>query len=149
MKVILIRDDAMIGVDGVFRKVDVSDLDPTVHAIVFDTVTQQGNVKYGDSNGWANVFITDFSAYQVYVSRWTAAAPVLPPPPTPAELARLAAIDDSIKTNTLGTVTAKTITELKALSVAEWSAWFDLNFTTAALLIGFIKRLALIVIRRM
>lgn len=149
MKIVVIRDDAVVGVDGVFRKVTVTDLDQTVSVVSFDTVTQKGSIKYGESKEWFNVFITDFSQYQVFADRWTAAAPVLPLPMTPAELARITAIDDSIKTNTLGTVTAKTVAELKAMSAAEWSAWFDLNFTTAALLVGFIKRLALIIIRRL
>lgn len=78
MKVTITRDSATVGVDGVFRVVDVSDLDSTIHAITFDTVAVSGSIKYGEIKGWANTFITSFSSYQIYVDRWTAAAPVAP-----------------------------------------------------------------------
>jgi hypothetical protein len=46
-------------------------------------------------------------------------------------------------------VTPKTIAELKAMSAAEYSAWFDQNVTTAAQAIGVLKRLTLVIIRRL
>jgi hypothetical protein len=72
----------------------------------------------------------------------------VPVDPTPEDT-RLAAIDGAIATNTFGTVAPKTIAELKAMSAAEYSAWFDLNVTTPAQAIGVLKRLALVIIRRL
>lgn len=64
------------------------------------------------------------------------------------EATRLSGIDSTLKTATVGPVTPKTIAELKAMTWAEYSAWFDLNFTTAASLIALLKRLLLYVIRK-
>jgi hypothetical protein len=65
-----------------------------------------------------------------------------------ADKTRLAEIDTNIQTSTIGTVMPRTVSELKAMSWTEFSAWFDLNFDTAAKVTGFVKRLGLIVIRR-
>lgn len=62
--------------------------------------------------------------------------------------ARLAAIDNSIAAGTIGSTQPATIAQLKAMSAAEYSTWFDANFGTAATLITLLKRLLLIVIRR-
>lgn len=69
----------------------------------------------------------------------------LNPPPD----ARLAAIDSSIAATSIGATQPATIAQLKAMSAAEYSAWFDANFGTAATLIALMKRLTLIVIRRL
>src|SRR6266850_2680425 len=58
------------------------------------------------------------------------------PPPDP----RLAAIDSSIAVGTLGATQPATLVQLKAMSAAEYSAWFDANFGTAATLIALMKR---------
>jgi hypothetical protein len=72
----------------------------------------------------------------------------VPVDPTPEDT-RIAAIDGAIAANTFGTVTPKTVAELKAMSAAEYSAWFDLNVTTPAQAIGVLKRLTLVIIRRL
>lgn len=61
---------------------------------------------------------------------------------------RITALDDSIKTQTLGATQPATVAQLKAMTLAEYSAWFDANFDTAAKLIVLLKRLVLILIRR-
>lgn len=65
-----------------------------------------------------------------------------------AEATRLGGIDDTLSTATVGPITPKTIAQLKAMTWAEYSAWFDANFTTAASLIALLKRLLLYVIRK-
>jgi hypothetical protein len=64
------------------------------------------------------------------------------------EASRLGTIDGAIAANTLGSVTPKTVAELKAMTAAEFSPWFDANVTSAAQAIALLKRLALIIIRR-
>jgi hypothetical protein len=62
----------------------------------------------------------------------------------PAHLAvqaRLAAIDDAIASDA-------TVTTLKAMSNAEFSAWFTANVTTLAQARNVLERLARIVVRR-
>jgi hypothetical protein len=46
MKVSIIRPDNMVVVDGVGREVDLSDLDPAIHAIQFDSSTDKGEIEY-------------------------------------------------------------------------------------------------------
>ena len=66
-----------------------------------------------------------------------------------SDAVRLASLDDNIRTTSLGTVTPKTLAELRAMDFQTYSAWFDANFGTAALVIGLVKRLTLVVIRRL
>lgn len=66
------------------------------------------------------------------------------PPPDP----RTTAIDDSIKAQPLGAVQPATAAQVKAMTLAEQSAWYDANFNTIAELKALLKRLVLIVVRR-
>lgn len=83
MKITVIRSDAVVGVDGVFRNIDVSNLDPTIHAIHFDTTQSKGNVEFKAYTDKGNLWLTDFAPYQIYLDRWTAAAPPPFVPPVP------------------------------------------------------------------
>ena len=65
-----------------------------------------------------------------------------------AEQTRLAAVDGNIAASTFGTVSPATLPELKAMTVAQYGAWFDANFTTAAQAIALLRRLTLVIIRR-
>jgi hypothetical protein len=62
------------------------------------------------------------------------------PPASPEEL-RKAAIDQAIEADTV-------ITNLKAMTSAEFDAWWSANVTNAAQAISVLKRLARVVIRR-
>lgn len=88
MKITIIQDDGVVGVDRVFRKVDLNDLDPAIHAIQWDGVKGCGHIEFDDDLDprRENETLTDFSAFQVFVDRWSAAAPP-PRAPTPEQLA--------------------------------------------------------------
>ncbi len=79
MRVTIIADDGKVGVDGVFRGVDLSTLDPNIHAVQWDGA--KGHIEFKDRSPEQQ--ITDISAFQSFIDAWTAAAP---PPPTLAEL---------------------------------------------------------------
>ena len=79
MRVTIIADDGKVGVDRVFRSVDLSTLDPNIHAVQWDGAT--GHIEFKDRS--PNKMIDDFSAFQPFVAAWTAAAPPPPPPPPP------------------------------------------------------------------
>jgi hypothetical protein len=66
-----------------------------------------------------------------------------------ADTIRENAIDSNIASTSVGAIQPATITQLQAMTVAQYGAWFDANFTTAAQAIGLLKRLTLIVIRRL
>ena len=66
-----------------------------------------------------------------------------------AAAGRCAEIDQEIATQTLGQTEPKTVAELKAMTRAEISAWFDGNVPmTAAGIHALAKRLFIIVVRR-
>ena len=79
MRVTIIADDGKVGVDGVFRGVDLSSLDANIHAVQWDGAL--GNIEFKDRSPEQR--IADISAFQSFIDAWTSAAP---PPPTLAEL---------------------------------------------------------------
>lgn len=81
MKISIVKEDAVVGVDGVFRSVDVSDLDATVHAIQFDSVAGKGRIWFKAETDKGQADLTIISLYQVYIDRWMAAEPLPAPAP--------------------------------------------------------------------
>lgn len=80
MRVTIVRDDNLVGVDGLFRTVDLSGVMPAgVRVIQWNE--NVGHAEYYDENT-ANTLITLIAEIQPYIDLWTAAAP---PPPTDAE----------------------------------------------------------------
>ena len=79
MRVTIIANDGKVGVDGVFRAVDLSTLDPNIHAVQWDGVV--GHIEFKDRSPEQR--IADISAFQSFIDAWTAAAP---PPPTLTDL---------------------------------------------------------------
>ncbi len=57
-------------------------------------------------------------------------------------------IDDAINQAQYGNSQPATVAQLKAMSNAEYTAWFDANFTTAAQALGLLKLLTRVTIRR-
>ena len=80
MRVTIISDDGVVGVDGEFRQVDLSALDANIHAVQWDGAI--GHIEFKDRS--PNEAIDDFVSFQSFVTAWNAAAPPpLPPPPLP------------------------------------------------------------------
>lgn len=76
MKITIIQADGLVGVDGVFRAVDLADLDADIHAVQFDTSRGAGHIEY-DPEAQARkpnrpIGATAFRPYQKYVTRWKA-----------------------------------------------------------------------------
>ena len=81
MKITIVVSDGIFGVDGAFRKIDLSNIDSNIHAVQFDSV-KGGEVEYiGERN---NEKIDSFEAYQEFYTAWEAAAPILLPEPAPS-----------------------------------------------------------------
>ncbi len=92
--------------------------------------------------------VPDDFPFQPRLARWNGTSTEAWVPPPTADETRLAAIDTNINSTAVGTTSPQTIAELKAMDFPAYSAWFDANFDTAAKVIGFVKRLGIIVIRR-
>ena len=63
-----------MGVDGVFRKVDMTGVDADIHAVQFDSVRGYGEIECVQRTV-RNKPIDDISPFQFLLDRWTAAAP--------------------------------------------------------------------------
>lgn len=83
MRVTVIKDDNIIGVDGEFRPVTVTGMPEGVRVIQWDG--EKGEMEYYD-NATPNSRIDTIDAIQSFIDLWNAAAPPPPPAPTPEEL---------------------------------------------------------------
>lgn len=70
MRVTVIRDDGVVGVDGVFRNVDLSGMLEGVRVMQWDG--EAGHVEY---DWWPNERIETIAAIQSFIDLWNAAAP--------------------------------------------------------------------------
>ncbi len=77
MRVTIIADDGVVGVDGEFRSIGLGALDPNIHAVQWDGAA--GEIEW--NNPRRNEAISDFAPFQSFVDAWIAATP--PPPPAP------------------------------------------------------------------
>lgn len=84
MRVTIVRDDGVVGVDGIFRHVDMEGLPEGVRAVQWDGA--KGHVEHEEEN----TPLADIEEFRVFLDRWTAAAPPVAPEPAP-EQRRLAA----------------------------------------------------------
>ena len=78
MRLTIVADDGAVGVDGeFFSGLDLSALDPTIHAVQwygeYGEVEFKTRFEYGASVKPANEAITDVTPYQFAVSVWQAA----------------------------------------------------------------------------
>lgn len=66
MRITIIQDDGMVGVDGVFRQVDLSELDPAIRAVQFDTLKGAGHIEF-DRGALIEVDVRDEDAERAAV----------------------------------------------------------------------------------
>lgn len=78
MRVTIVSDDNKVLVGGVARTVDLTGLDPTIWAVQWYSSIGEIEYRYdfATNSQRPNARFADFSPYQVFVDRWTAAAPV-------------------------------------------------------------------------
>lgn len=89
MQVTVIVEDQFVGVDGEFRTVDLSELDPTIRIIQWKDA--KGEIEFVDES-LKNEKITNFAPYQWIVDDWTTAG--IPPEVVPPELPTQPEIDE-------------------------------------------------------
>ncbi|MEO9231628.1 MAG: hypothetical protein ABI216_22120 [Devosia sp.] len=83
MRVTVIKDNSIVGVDGTFRTADLSSMESGVRVLQWDGAT--GHKEFYDP-AIPNVDITSQTELQPFIDLWTAASPPPPPEPTPSEL---------------------------------------------------------------
>jgi len=109
MKLTIIPSDGVVGVDGVFRSVSMAGIDTAIHAVQFDDATSTGEIEF-KGRGITSTRLTDRTAFQPFIDRWTAAAPPVIVPPTQAEL------DDRAARAQLTALDARSIRHLRVLA---------------------------------
>ena len=124
MKLVIIPSDGVVGIDGVFRPVSMDLMDQTTHAVHFDDATGEGEIER-KGRGAVATPITDRDQFQVFVDRWTAAAPPVVVPPTQAEL------DDSAARAQLTRLDTQSIRHLRVLADAGASVGAKAGATAA------------------
>jgi hypothetical protein len=87
MRITIIRDDSVVGVDGIFRRIDLSAMPESIRAVQWNGVT--GHIEYDDA---ANAPLGSITDFQQFVDAWIAAVPQPPVPRAPAE-AKAAALN--------------------------------------------------------
>ena len=97
MKIAIVKDDSVVGVDGEFRSVDVSDLDDTIQALQFNTTLGRGRIWFKAETDKGQADLESFTPYQVYLDRWVAAAPIVTPPPPPVDQSDLDLIQKQLR----------------------------------------------------
>ena len=74
MRLTIIPGDSVVGIDGVFRSVSMTGIDPAIHAVQFDDDLSVGEIEYRQRSR-SNERITDRLGFEQFVARWTAAVP--------------------------------------------------------------------------
>lgn len=79
MRVTIIKDDGVLGVDSIFKKVDLSTLDPTIRAVQWNGVN--GHIEYYNDTT-PNSSITSFLTFQSFLDEYNVPTPI-PQAPAP------------------------------------------------------------------
>lgn len=66
----IIKDDSLVGVDGVFFKVDCSKLPQNFHALQWNAEESLGEIEWAGKPRPPNSTITSISEYASYVNEW-------------------------------------------------------------------------------
>jgi hypothetical protein len=69
MRLTIIRDDGIVGIDGKFKKIDLSSLPRGIRAVQWNSVA--GHVEYDDMT---NTEISSMTPFQTFVDAWNLAA---------------------------------------------------------------------------
>jgi hypothetical protein len=78
MRITIVRDDSVVGVDGIFRRINLSAMPAGIRAVQWNGVN--GHIEYDDASNTPLQSIADF---QQFIDAWRAAAPQ---PAAPAAL---------------------------------------------------------------
>lgn len=84
MRVTIIRDDGVVGINGLFRPVDLSTLPGDIRAVQWNG--ESGHVEYAEYAKAPNVPLETIADFQPFIDHWIAAAPESRVPSDAAEL---------------------------------------------------------------
>lgn len=127
MRVTIIRDDSVVGIDGVFRRIDLSSLRANVRAVQWNDTS--GHIEYDDT---ANTMLTNMAEFQPFVDLWKTAASeqitvLTAPSPDQMKAAAVARINTAYQSDVRELTAVYPEEEVKswALQEGEAKAWFS------------------------
>jgi hypothetical protein len=84
MRVTIIRDDSVVGIGGIFRRVDLSTLPAGIRAVQWNGAS--GHIEHDEG---ANTPLESITGFQPFIDLWNVAAPpssISPPQPSASQL---------------------------------------------------------------
>jgi hypothetical protein len=145
LKFTAIINDGVVGVDGVFRTIDLTGLSG-VHAIQWN-----GTSGHVENNDGTVTNITSLAPYQSYINAWNALTPPPPIPPTQAELDAIALAQAQAqakalaeKNNADAVKADATVQFILTHTGAEVSAFIGTNVTNLATAVNMLQKMGLV-----
>jgi len=109
-RITIVPEDNVVLVDREARTISMAGIDPTIHAVQW--FGANGEIEYND--GKSHEQINDITPFQVFIDRWTAAAPPPQPPDSPKSDAPLTAEELAVQMIADGIITQAKINAIKA-----------------------------------
>lgn len=69
----IVKDDNLVGIDGIFFRIDCSELPENFHALQWNNTTSTGEIEWNGSPRPMNTIITSIAEYSNLVEAWTEA----------------------------------------------------------------------------
>lgn len=66
----IVKEDNIVGIDGVFYNVDCTSLPSNFHALQWYADYNQGEIEWNDRPKPPNTVITDLGSYSAYIQKW-------------------------------------------------------------------------------
>jgi hypothetical protein len=104
MRVTIIREDGVVGIDGHFKKVNMDYLSTGIRAVQWDSSSGSGHIEYDDMS---NAELTSIADFQTFIDSWNAPDP-LPVIPAPSA--------DEMKASALSRINAAYQSSVDALT---------------------------------
>ena len=98
IRLTIIKNDNLVGIDGKFTTIDCSSLPSNLHAVQWDAVNSVGEVEWNGNPKPSNTPITDITDYQDIVTAWYKANPIEVPEPA-ANSSQIAVLGEPVLTN--------------------------------------------------
>lgn len=112
MKMVIVRDDGVMGINNVFKRISMATLPANIRAVQWNG--NNGHIEYDDMT---NEKITSIDAFQSLIDLWNAPDPILPEPPASERIAAAIA-----RINAAYEIAVRNITS--GYSPSEVASWF-------------------------
>jgi len=106
-RITIVPSDGIMIVDGVARDIDMTGIDPTIHAVQWQGT--RGEIEYNDTKSHEQ--IDDITPFDSFLALWTAAVPPIPKPKSAGSLSAEELADQMIVD---GTMTRAKVDAIKA-----------------------------------